>query len=420
MYLANLNPTDINPLQMVDRETLRDEMVARLSGFLALPSPREGYNLTLLGDKGMGKSILTRAVLNEVRVRHATNTVVLIVDCRTQRSWQATLRALGSELVAALSAARRDRLRISDAAFDAARLASELARFDQGELKSAHERTLQFKQALRLNTPQTMAEYLRAELNIDISRDEKTVRSMLGSVRIDEARVSTMMIALMRDLVDEGLKLVLYLDNVDELDHRYLTQAAREGVRRDVEGLLRLVEAPIALVLNMRTYFSGVMGRRMDERCFVDRLDEALLIEMLARRLEREPKEARQEIEQRESQEGVRELARLSSTPLAFLTWFKYLFERGALPLSRQEAAMRDRLRTHYASLYAPLIERIVAAFPTPDAALSREDLLNIAGSDSALNRLSEQQVVLPDDFWSAERFRLDPEFQLFHRFARA
>ncbi|MCC6558341.1 MAG: hypothetical protein IT372_35820 [Polyangiaceae bacterium] len=113
---------------------------------------------------------------------------------------------------------------------------------------------------------------------------------------------------------------MLYIDNMDELRHHYRTDEERQKARRDTEVLLMLRDAPVVLVLNMRTYYSGILPREIANRRVLRPLREAELLLILEKRLEAERHEVRMAIQAGPVKEATRRLAAIAPTPLAFLT----------------------------------------------------------------------------------------------------
>lgn len=412
MYLERLDPAEINPLHLINRSDELAWLATKVGIFLRRPHKQRGASFAIMGAKGVGKSIFTRAALSRLRgEREGRDALFLQVDCRRLRSVSEVYRRLSTEIVDELEGARKERRPIPPEALDAARIVSELARFDQGELKTAHERVLRFKAAARW-APE-LPGVLKSTLGVDIEREDKDIKTLTGSVRIDEERVQRMLLVLLRDLAARDLNVVLYLDNIDELDHEYKTQDSVSHVRQEVEALLGFHDAPVALILNLRTYMSGVLSREISEKRALDPLPEAELVQIVHRRLDQEPDEIQRASRGKEAQQGMRWLAQRSPTPLAFLMWYKALFERGALGEGGRVSAIRAHLRSDYASLRLDTLLQVIGAFPSPDAVVSREDLLAACKQETLLAQLQDLQVVLPVDFWNPREFTLEPVLQV-------
>src|SRR5690606_29416819 len=110
------------------------------------------------------------------------------------------------------------------------------------------------------------------------------------SITIDGPRLREALVRLLADIHTHArLRVVLYLDNIEELDHEAMRdEVTRERVRGEIEALLELSEAPLGLVLNMRTYYASVLDRRISRRRTLGRLSEAEHLEIFERRVARE------------------------------------------------------------------------------------------------------------------------------------
>jgi hypothetical protein len=162
---------------------------------------------------------------------------------------------------------------------------------------------------------------LSASFGIELEREEKTIKALTGKIRVDEDELNRAICALCADIRKANLRVVAYLDNIDELDHRYNTPQQREAVQHDVEGVLKLCRAPIALVLNMRTYFSSILRREAGDTRPLQRLQAQDLWGVLRRRMDPEPPHILAAYQQETCQKAIETLVQRSPTPLALLVF---------------------------------------------------------------------------------------------------
>ena len=181
--------------------------------------------------------------------------------------------------------------------------------------------------------------------------------------------------------------------------------------------LLALRDAPIIFVLNMRTYYSGILPREIANRRVLRRLPVAELLSMLEKRLGGETPEVKQKVEDATVKEAVRRLASTAPTPLAFLSWFKAMFEENALSVEAHADGCTRFLDTYYSTVPEAVWKVIADAFAAPDTYISREALLGACGGNEALlGQAVDRQGVLPKDFWDPTTcYTLDPELYLVH-----
>ncbi len=404
--LSNLSPASVEPSELVNRDADAEWLRGGLTAWLRSKDPAVGGAFCVLGEKDIGKSILTRRVIDDLCEVHAATTLFLTVDCRPLRNQRDVYREAATQLVEQLLTRRRE---VPAPLIAEAHVFDTLTRFDQVSLQYAHEQLIQYKASLDLGGSHSLAKWLDAKLGISLARSSTTIQQLEGSIIVDGPRLYEGFVQLLEDIARHtSLRVVLYLDNVEELRHEALNRdEAREAVRADVEALLHLSEAPLALVLNMRTYYSSVLTRRISKRRVLGPLPAAEHQAIFARRLDREdPRDqAREAVDA-----AVAKLAALAQTPLAFLTWTEFILDEGRYDHDDVGEALARRLSSHYSTL-AREIPKIAALFDDPAALVDAETVrAACGGSDSIYRQLLEQQVLLPHNYWDPREFNLDPE----------
>lgn len=414
--LDHFNPADTDPLLLVNREADREWLTRELTRYLSKPPPHGSASFCITGEKGVGKSILTRAALRDVRKDHSDHTLFLEIDCRKLRSAREVIAEVAQGVVEALIEMRPILPQATEELVSTARVLSTVARFDEVELKELHEHLVQYKSAVGLKTERSLLSSLNMSFQISLERSVKTVKDLTGKVRLDEHRLGKALCALFHDVCASGLDIVLWLDNIDELQHSYRTGEDRARVRLHVEALLGLCDAPIALVLAMRSYYSGILPRQLGNRRILRPLPEAELLNIAHRRLQRESEDAQKAMLEADCKEMIRELAQVAPTPLAFITWLKFLFEEGMLVPAEITPGLERYLEAYYANLSVPTLRRVVKAFEEPHQPVPRQKLLDACeGNEALFAQLQNRQAVLPVDFWDPVEFTLDPELFFLH-----
>lgn len=410
IFLTNLSPASVDPEEIVNREKSVSWLFEGLTAWLSAHDPRPGGAFCVLGEKGIGKSILTRRAISALRELHISTTVFLDIDCRPLRSQRDVFREAASQLVGDLQA-RGD---VLPALVAAAQVFAALTRFDEVTLKHAHEHLVQYKTGLDIGGTASLFKWLDTKLGISLTRSKKLTDTLEGSITVDAQHLHEAFVQLIEDLLRHAqLRVVLVLDNLEELRHEAITRpaASREEVRADVEALLHLAEGPLALVVNMRTYYSSVLTRRISKRITLTplRSDEHLLI--FHRRVTRERTEVQGRL--RDDPSITAALARLSTlapTPLAFLTWTEFVLESGRYGESDMREVLRQRLQSHYADL-SGVIPKVAALFASAQATVELDVVRAACGrSDLLVRKLLDQQVLLPNNYWDPTEFYLDPE----------
>jgi hypothetical protein len=408
--LSNLSPAAVDPRDLVNREADADWLCGGLTAWMRSADPSVGGAFCVLGDKGIGKSILTRRVIEDLREVHAATTLFLLVDCRPLRNQRDVYREAATQLVEELVTRQRE---VPAALIGEARAFDTLTRFDQVTLRHAHEQLIQYKVGLDIGGSQSLVKWLDAKLGISLARTSKNIQELEGSITVDGPRLYEGFVQLLYDIArHSSLRVVLYLDNIEELRHEALSKdEAREAVRADVEALLHLAEAPLGLVLNMRTYYSSVLTRRISKRRTLGPMSAGEQAAIFERRLLGE--DSRDQARVRESEAvaaAVEKLSALASTPLAFLTWTEFILDEGIYDEQDIAGALVRRLSSHYSTI-AREIPKIAALFDDPGALVPAEAVREAcAGNDSIYRQLIEQQVLLPHNYWDPREFSLDPE----------
>lgn len=420
MFFDRFDPADVDPSLLVGRSRDRRWLTEILTRYLALPGAPTGRAICLSGLKGVGKSILTRAVLADLKAERGHDTLFLTVDLRACHGRRGVLRAVANTIVRELDGLRRATAHISDALMATAQLVRTIARFEDAPVRVAHEQTRPFRAAVELGT-QHVLDSLRLTFGLALDLPDKQIKALTGAVRIDDSGLTEALVALFADLRAAGFGVVLYLDNVDELRHgEYRDPEVREVVRGEVEGVLALKAAPIALVLNMRTYYTGVIPREISNTRVLRPLEARELVAILERRLQAERDEIRQAVAGEASQAVVAELARMAPTPLAFLRWFKFLFEESMFDLDLLDDGLRGFLESYYSTVDVETLAAVAWAFGRPDQPVAHDALVTACDNNRAvLEHLQGRQVVLPRDYWNPTQFTLDPELHFLHPLVR-
>ncbi len=406
IFFSKLNPAATDPRLIVNREHERRWLSGSLQQYLGNNDPENGRAYCVSGGKGVGKSILTRRVLDELRQVHSATTVFIEVDCRRCQSRRTVVARIAQGLLKELNS-----LKVKPELLSTAHILATIANFDSAKLKIVHQHIVQHRRAARLAGERSLLNFLALNFDISFDRTEKQQKALEGDVRFDAHRLLGALIELFHDVRRQGLHIVVYLDNIDELDHAaYRSEERREAVRTESEGLLELYAAPIALVLNMRTYYTDVLPRAISKVRVLEPLAGDDMLELLRLRMREEPAEINEALANPECRDALAKLAGLAKTPLAFLTWFEFLCEQGAPHSDSMTEGLGRFARTHFAALPSGVLRSVAAAFPTYDSMISREQLLAACnGNEAVFSQVQQHQVVLPVDFWNPIEFMLDP-----------
>jgi len=416
LFLTKLRPSHADPDLLVDRTQEIRWLEQRIATYLLDRSPDRGGVIAVLGAKGVGKSIVTRRALATLRRQHGHTTVFVTVDCRRQLSQRRVLRQLADALHQELAHMREHGMgKVSSEIVDTAAVVKTLAGYTNVKLSTLHENLAVFKNAANLKIGGKLLDYLAGEFNIAISREKRDRQAIEGEIQLDDTTLRESLIRMLHDVraQDPNLDVVIYLDNIDELDHdACYDDEKREKIRAETLGLLDLCRAPAGLVLNMRTYYASTLLREVDDILNLGPLDAGDLQEMLRVRLADEREEIRRALDGDDWKATIAELCRAASTPFVFLRWLKYLTEwseegRGKTLTGRLAGYSENYL----ANISRDVLECVAKVFDPPARTVPREEILTACGGrEAVLSQLIHAQAILPRDFWEPNEFTLDPE----------
>jgi hypothetical protein len=409
VYFQNLRWAETDPAHLINRDAERAELYRPLEGFItAPPDPRRRLCMAVVGDKGVGKSIVTLSVLQRLREEHSGQVVIVSVDCRRRRGWREVLAGVAEGLRDELYELSQARVPVPAYGFDGASLLRDLAHLDQVKEEQLHEHINTHTSKGRLGGALELRKLFQMELSVELTQVTKSRSAVVGARSLDDERVNRLLIGLLTDLNRDGLRVVVFIDNLDELDHRYTTDAARDQVRHEVEGLLKLSDAPIALVVNARTYFAGALGREKDATLRLKPLPPAELARVVARRLDFEPPDIQRQMAAADVQAELAWLCEVSGSPLELLFHVNHRAKAGSLLPDARAEGVREELDGCFPSFSRAQMERLVRCFqgePVQDRAAIEGAL----GRETLVKEAMKQQLILPVDFWDPVEFTLDP-----------
>ena len=409
IYFQNLQWTETDPVHLVDRDAERERLYRPLKAFVtAPPDPRRSLSMAVVGDKGVGKSIVTLAVLKRLREEHGGQVVTINVDCRRRRGWREVLAGIAEKLRDDLYELQTIHVQLPAYAIDGASLLRDLGYLDEAKEERLAEYTRSYSSQGRLGGAIELRRLFEIELGIDLKVSETHRRAVVGTRLLDDGRVSRLLIALLADLARDGLRVVVFIDNLDELEHNYTTEAERDHVRQEVEGLLTLSDAPIALILNARTYFAGALNRVNNAPLRLKPLPPAMLREVVTRRMEYEPPDHQRLMAAPEVEEELRWLCEVSVSPLELLFHVNHRAQAGTLRPDARAEGVREEMESCFAPFTLDQIERVIRVFNTGPIQ-SRVALEEALGREYLVKEAMKQQLILPVNFWAPNEFTLDP-----------
>lgn len=106
MFLEKFDPASVDPLLLVNREKDQRWLFDRLDAYLKSTPPHGGINFLVIGDKGSGKTILTRAVIRKARSQYSDRVVFLDINCRDLCTARAVFGRIATQLQESLTSLR--------------------------------------------------------------------------------------------------------------------------------------------------------------------------------------------------------------------------------------------------------------------------------------------------------------------------
>ncbi|MFO7564132.1 MAG: AAA family ATPase [Enhygromyxa sp.] len=407
-FLTYFDPASTDPSDHVDREADVAWLCQSLMSHLKSPDKSRGRAVAILGERGTGKSTLTRKAIDQLREHHRATTLFLTIDCRRIRTQRRIYEAIAAQAVNELGF----RADVPGPLKATARLLEAIASMDTVKQTTLYERMAAFRLAVKLSGNRNLLRLLALTYDINLERSGTHVESLEGSIHFDGHRLRDAVVAFFQDLRNHDLDTIVVLDNLDELDHEAVANdAQRQSLLEEIDALLGLTLAPIGLVLTVRSYFASSLTRAIDGNRVLHRLSNTDQVELLRKRLAREPKDIRAQFEAPACDACIERLARRAPTPLALLKWFNYLAQNELQAEANIEHNLRGLARDQFATVRLPVLEAVVASFDDPNDPIPEADLLAACGNNrSVLAQLMRYQIVLPVDFWHPTEFTLSPD----------
>lgn len=413
-FLTFFEPTGIDPRDHVDREADLAWLRGSLDSYLKAPDKSQGRCVAVLGERGIGKSILVRKVLDDLREIHTATTLFLQVDCRHCRTQRKVYQAIAMAAVDQLAG----RSGVDPALVATARLLEAIASMDTVKQTALYERITAFKAAVKLGGKKSLLELLGKSYEINLERSVKSGESLDAAIHFDSLRLRDAVIAFFHDLRDhqadpnKRLDVIVVLDNLEELDHEAIAEERhRHDLLVEIDALLGLSLAPIGLVLTVRTYFAAGLMRAIHSSLLLEPMCAADHVALLDARLARESAAMRELFGRAEHRACIERLASSAQTPLALLRWFNFLAQYELHADPDIATNLRGLARAQYATVPMRVLEQVVAAFGTGEYPIHEDVLLAACTNQQPIfKQLLRYQIVLPVDFWNPVDFTLSPE----------
>jgi len=419
---AWIQPVSTDPTLLVDRE----EEQAALRRYLeeSLEARIRDVQILVSGPRGVGKSILTKSVLNEFGRAHATEVIALTVDGRGLR-YREFLRQFADRLAAAL------RERGASVGNDLLHWADQLSLLANADVVTrAQTETMARKYAADATVSKELLLYkLQGRFAWEETRSlGATVQS---SFTVSDSLLHASVIATLERLAKPASPwfVVIFYDDLD--------QAVLGETEAEVAPVLRQILdlRPCISLMHFRTEaVVENIAREVGERLDVKPMQPKHLMEVLLARHQWAVESVQKQLPLDGDWAPMERLARATGNPLVFLKWAHALLRTFPWPPPPAWTQLPELTRMVFAAdvmngVEPSLIHQLVEVVERcdggrPDVVVHREDLVRGAAKThvSTARGLSEQeiddliklQVLLPRHrFLPTQGYRMIPVLDL-------
>lgn len=324
---AWVRPTSVDPGDLVNRDAERARLMGVLEDYRATAmetrtaSAREARVL-ISGERGVGKSILTRRVLADFKARHPDQVVAATIDARSLQ-YRAVLTEIATALVAQVRPqAEKHRPNL-------------LPLLDYVELLATRSQ-VQESQSAAIQTKYGVSAGLGTEALVKLTglftweRTRQVSATTQATLTVTDSLVHTAIDLLLGELAESPWFVVIFYDDLDQA----LTGTDSDEVLSLFRRVLEL--RPCIALVHVRTECCVEnLNREVTENVEIHGLQPAEMAELVRRRLESAPREVKQALGGTESWRAIDQLAGLTINPLVFLRWILGLLRTQDLPAAQ-------------------------------------------------------------------------------------
>jgi Cdc6-like AAA superfamily ATPase len=396
-YTECVRPEGLEPELFADREEDR-ENIKRMIATAIRAKGIEGIRLLGTGDRGVGKSILFRKVLEELH--QESEFIYVAIDGRECRDEVDMLKKLCKTICGAL----REKFRDDD------RVLAEAAYIEDVVEKSKITR----KNATSiLNGIKVMGgvevgivTFLKTKMGITSEIAEREEVSDQYEFDVNASFLLDLLNSVI-ETVTEKQKILFFIDNLDQI---YDKERISEFLR-----LLLAMKKPVVVTTVRTEALSNELRRDFRRIVPVKELGEDALIKILEKRLEVCDEEDRESINKEQLFKVADALKTLTGNPLTFLTWIEFLCNNTELNIETTLEDLRRYAVTHFYDFRPEELEKISRFFlKQGNTYKEKKEILESDFSEGLFDRLYERGVLVASDIYNPRHYRLAPEFAFF------
>jgi hypothetical protein len=405
---AWVRPTSVDPGDLVNRDTEREKLLGILEDYRATAmetgtaSAREA-RLLISGERGVGKSILTRRVLADFKARHPDQVVAATIDARSLQ-----YRAVLSEIASALVTQVRPQAE--------SHRKELLPLLDYVELLATRSQ-VQDSQTASIQTKYGVSAGLGTEALVKLTslftweRTRQVAATTQATLTVTDSLLHTAIDLLLGELARSPWFVVIFYDDLDQA----LTGTDSDEILSLFRRVLEL--RPCIALVHVRTECCVEnLNREVTENVEIRGLQAVELAELLRRRLETAPREVKEALGPQANWRAIDQLAELTTNPLVFLRWILGLLRTQDLPTAQgwgTEPALHSLISTAapVQGFDPKLVARLVAVIDKLGRWFTREALLAAASSKDLsahdIEDLEKLGLLVP-------RYRFRPQGELY------
>lgn len=381
-----------------------DDLVATLDSFVAPGSPGEA-RILIRGDRGVGKSMLTRAALK--RIVDTRGPLLVQVDAaRVGHGPESFLRRLAKDLAREI---------IENSTLAELRLAAELLRrIADGASKLTVKQVQGWAKSLDIGATvkSSFLDSIQFEFGMKraISRSANVEQTYERSVDADYLRER--LEDFLADCQSNGQFVLLFLDNLDQVGYGEL----REDVEQVSNLAKYLVGLPGAVVVaNLRSEFVSTDIRRYYSiEKLVEGLKPAELVQIAQHRMSLAEEDRRERLVAAGFPALIEELSRLTENAWSFLSWLAFFDYEDIDFDPRDPQRLRQALlrfgRRRFAGLVESELVQLAKVYHSDVQRFVTQVELDTHGvTKELLDRAVRYGALIPDLLLHPDRYVLSP-----------
>ena len=405
---AWVRPTSVDPGDLVNRDAEREQLLSVLEDYrntameAGSASAREA-RILISGERGVGKSILTRKVLADFGARHPDQVITATIDARSLQ-YRAVLTEIAKALVEQVRPqAQKHRQNLLPLLSYVELLAT------QSQVQKSQTEAIQTKFGIGAGIGIEAIAKLTGMLNWEQSRQSTT--GVQTTLTVTDNLLHTAIDLLLAELAQSPWFVVIFYDDLDQA----ITGAGADEILSLFRRVLEL--HPCIALVHVRTECCvDNLKREITENVELPGLEADAMQDLLRRRLETAPREIKEALGLEKNWHALVQLAGLTRNPLVFLRWVLGLLRTQEVPTLDGWAT--DAALQSIVSTAAPVqgfdyrvVSRVVAAIDNLPRWFTRPALLESAGeatfSSQDIEDLEKLGLLLP-------RYRFQPKGELY------